>query len=83
MDRQLTMIICGIVALAIYSLSWVFQIMHWPYKGYVRLAALIPFAIGAIIWIYDRQKKAQAQQKRRNHGWEDILEDEDESSEKD
>lgn len=79
MDRQQWMVICGIAALALYTLSWVFRWMAWPGSDYLRLGALLPFIVGASIWIYDwrRKNKAQAPNRHRKTGWEDILDDEE------
>ena len=73
------MVICGIAALVLYSLSWVFRWMEWPGGGYLRIGALLPFIVGASIWIYDwqRKNKAQGRTRQRKTGWEDILDDEE------
>jgi CHASE2 domain-containing sensor protein len=83
MDRQRWMVICGIVAIGLYSLSWIMQLAEIPGKGWVRLSALIPFLIGAGILLYDRAMKAKAQGRsnKGKTGWEDILgEDEPEGN---
>lgn len=79
MDRQQWMVICGIAALALYTLSWVFRWMEWPGSQVLRIGALLPFIIGAALWIYDwrRKNRAQGPNRQRKTGWEDILEDED------
>lgn len=79
MDRQRWMVICGIAAIALYSISWVMQLTEIPGKGWVRLSALIPFLVGGGILLYDRAKKAKAQGRtnKNKSGWEDILGDEE------
>ncbi len=83
MDRQRWMMICGLAAIVLYSASWVMQLLGLPGKGWVRLSALVPFAIGAGILLYDRYKKAKAQGRigatkpKGKTGWEDLLEDDD------
>jgi hypothetical protein len=71
------MVICGVAALALYSVSWIFRLLEWPGVDALRIAAVFPFLVGAGIWIYDWRKKAKAQagNKKRGTGWEDILED--------
>jgi hypothetical protein len=74
------MVICGIVAIALYAISWIMQLIEIPGKGWMRLAAVVPFAIGGGILLYDRGQKAKAQGRagKGKTGWEDILgEDED------
>ena len=82
MDRQLWMVICGVAALVLYSLSWIFKLLEWPGSNYVRISALIPFLIGGSIWLYDwsRKRKAQVRNKKPTTGWEDILDEEEENS---
>jgi hypothetical protein len=83
MDRQRWMVICGIAALVLYSLSWFMRWIDIPGQQFFRIGALLPFAIGAGIWIYDWRKKnaAQSANRKRNTGWEDLLDDHDELSE--
>jgi hypothetical protein len=76
------MVILGVAALALYSLSWVFRWMQWPGVDVLRIAALIPFAVGVGIWVYDwrRKSRAQAQYRKKSTGWEDILDEEDDAN---
>ncbi len=69
--------ICGIAAIALYSFSWIMQLMDIPGKGWMRLAAIVPFLIGGGILLYDRAQKAKAQGRtpKGKIGWEDILDD--------
>jgi hypothetical protein len=72
------MMICGIAAIALYTLSWLMQLVELPGYRWMRLSAAIPFVIGGVILLYDRYKKSKAQErssKGKNTGWEDILED--------
>ena len=71
------MVICGIAAIALYSLSWVMQWTGIPGKGWLRIAAIVPFLIGGGILLYDRSKKAKAQGRsaKGKTGWEDLLDD--------
>lgn len=80
MDRQYWMVICGVAALVLYSISWVFRLLEWPGSGYIRIAAVVPFLIGGAIWLMDwrRKNKAQGPNRKRETGWEDILESEEE-----
>jgi hypothetical protein len=80
MDRQRWMVVFGIAALGLYSLSWFFKWMEYDGVNALRIAAVVPFAIGAGLWVYDWQKKnkAQSANRKRKTGWEDILDDEDE-----
>lgn len=84
MDRQRWMVICGVTALVLYSLSWIFRWLEWPGSDYLRIAALLPFLVGAGIWVYDwrRKRSVQGPSRKRKTGWEDILEEEDEMEDK-
>jgi CHASE2 domain-containing sensor protein len=81
MDRQRWMVICGIAAIALYSLSWVMQLVESPWYRWVRLSAVLPFAVGGGILLWDRYKKAQIQGRRNKNktGWEDILGEDDDN----
>jgi hypothetical protein len=71
------MMICGIAAIALYSFSWIMQLMDIPGKGWMRLAAIVPFLIGGGILLYDRAQKSKGQGRapKGKTGWEDILDD--------
>ena len=83
MDRQRWMVICGVAAIILYTLSWFMEWIEIPGKGWMRLSAILPFVIGGSILLYDRYKKSQAQgrQPKSKSGWEDILGDDEESKE--
>lgn len=53
--------------------------MEWPFSGYLRIGALLPFLVGGGIWIYDwsRKRKVQGRNRKPTSGWEDILEEEE------
>ena len=79
MDRQRWMVVFGIAALGLYSLSWFFRWMEYDGVNALRIAALVPFLAGAGLWVYDWQRKNKAQAgRKRKSGWEDILGEEDE-----
>jgi hypothetical protein len=84
MDRQRWMVILGVAALGLYTVSWVFRWMHWPGVNMLRIAAIVPFLAGAGLWIYDQVRKSRAQAPHRSRkkgtGWEDILDEEEEKS---
>lgn len=75
------MLVFGVAAIVLYTASWVLQIFGWPGKDIVRFAALLPFAIGLSILLYDRYKKAnyykQKDEKKKDNVWEDILGDDE------
>jgi hypothetical protein len=76
MDRQFWMVLFGVAALVLYSLSWFFGLMDWPGSDYLRIASVVPFLIGGGIWLLDRQKrrKAQRENRRRPDDWKDLVE---------
>jgi CHASE2 domain-containing sensor protein len=84
MDRQRWMVICGVAAIVLYSLSWLMQLVESPGYRWVRLTAILPFALGGGILLWDRYKRAKAQGrlKRNKTGWEDILGEEEEQESK-
>ena len=51
-------LVLGLLAVLLYSSSWIFKFLHWPGAEILKFAALFPFLAGGLILLvgYTRRR---------------------------